>query len=64
MRNASRSLYPDNIEADRTAMQSLKQNRSLQIEGVEHGVADGIWWQPTDAYPDTGEIATENSTIT
>jgi hypothetical protein len=43
------TFYPDNVGADGTAIRSLKQDRSLWVEGVERGVTDGIRWEPTDA---------------
>ena len=42
------TFYPDNVGADGHVMRSLKQDRSLWVEGVERGAADGIRWKPTD----------------
>lgn len=42
------TFYPDNVGADGHVMRSLKQDRSLWVEGVERGAIDGIRWKPTD----------------
>lgn len=42
------TFYPDDVGADRHVMRSLKQDRSLWVEGVERGATDGIRWKPTD----------------
>jgi hypothetical protein len=42
------TFYPDNVGADGHVMRSLKQDRSLWVEGVERGALDGILWKPTD----------------
>jgi len=42
------TFYPDNVGVDGHVMQSLKQDRSLWVEGVERGAIDGIRWKPTD----------------
>lgn len=42
------TFYPDQVGADRHLMRSLKQDRSLWVEGVERGATDGIGWKPTD----------------
>jgi hypothetical protein len=42
------SFYPDIVGADGTAMRSIKQDRSLWVEGIERRVTDGIRWEPTD----------------
>lgn len=42
------TFYADNEAADGAVMRSLKQNRSLWVEGVDPSVIDGIQWQPTD----------------
>jgi hypothetical protein len=52
------TFYPDNVGADGHVMRSLKQDRSLWVEGVERGATDGIRWKPTDVSftnEDTGE---------
>jgi hypothetical protein len=53
------TFYADNVGADGTVMRSLKQDRSLWVEGVERGVTDGIRWGPTDVSfvnDETGEL--------
>jgi hypothetical protein len=42
------TFYPDDVGADGNVMRSLKQDRSLWVEGVERGAMDGIRWKPTD----------------
>jgi hypothetical protein len=42
------SFYQDNVGADGHVMRSLKQDRSLWVEGVERGATDGTRWKPTD----------------
>jgi TIR domain len=42
------TFYPDDVGADRHVMRSLKQDRSLWVEGVERGAIDDIRWKPTD----------------
>ena len=42
------TFYPDDVGADRHVMRSLKQDRSLWVEGVERGATNGIRWKPTD----------------
>lgn len=42
------TFYPDNVGADGYVMRSLKQDRSLWVEGVERGATDGIRWKLTD----------------
>jgi hypothetical protein len=52
-------FYADKVGADGTVMRSLKQDRSLWVEGVERGVTDGIRWEPTDVSfvnDETGEL--------
>jgi hypothetical protein len=52
------TFYPDDVGADGHVMRSLKQDRSLWVEGVERGATDGILWKPTDVSftnEDTGE---------
>lgn len=42
------TFYPDDVGADLHVMRSLKQDRSLWVEGVERGATHGIRWKPTD----------------
>ncbi len=42
------TFYPDDVGADGHVMRSLKQDRSLWVEGVERGATDSIRWKPTD----------------
>jgi hypothetical protein len=42
------TFYPDNVGADGRVMRSLKQDRSLWVEGVGPGAVDGVGWNPTD----------------
>lgn len=42
------TFYPDNVGVDGHVMRSLKQDRSLWVEGLERGALDGIRWKPTD----------------
>ena len=53
------TFYADNVGADGAVMRSLKQDRSLWVEGVERGVTDGMRWEPTDVsftIDETGEL--------
>jgi hypothetical protein len=53
------TFYADNVGADGHIMRSLKQDRSLCIEGVERGVTDSLRWKPTDVSftnDETGEL--------
>ena len=53
------TFYADNVGADGHIMRSLKQDRSLCVEGVEQGVTDSLRWKPTDVSftnDETGEL--------
>jgi hypothetical protein len=41
------TFHPDIVGADGHVMRSLKQDRSLLVEGAERNATDGIRWKPT-----------------
>lgn len=42
--------YPDDVGADGSRMRSLKEPRSLLVEGVEIKTLSGVKWKPTDVW--------------